>query len=62
MQKNYRRSSIPDLRKRTVPMEQINLNYMNLAICIIIGIVIAVLIASIYTAAAYPNSNFPSTL
>lgn len=62
MIKNYRKATIPNLKKKKPYMGPLHLNYLSLTLCIIIGIIMAVLIASAYTFAAYPNSNFPSTL
>lgn len=62
MVKNYRKASIPNLKKKTSYIGPLYLNYLSLTLCIIIGIVMAVLIASAYTFAAYPNSNFPPNL
>ena len=62
MLKTYRKSSIPDLRKKTGYKEQLNLRYINLASCFFIVLIVAVLIASIITVAGYPNSNFPANL
>jgi len=62
MSKNYRKSQIPDLRKKTGYAEQLSLKYINLGSCILIVLIITVLIASIFTVAAGPNSNFPANL
>lgn len=62
MQKFYRRSTIPDLRKKTGYMDQFNLSNIDIASCIFIGLIITVLIISVFTVAAMPNSNFPGNI
>jgi len=62
MLKTYKKSRVPDLRKKTDHREQLNLKYINLASCVFIVLIIAVLIASIITVAGYPNSNFPANI
>jgi hypothetical protein len=62
MQKNYRRSTIPDLRKKSEYRNQLSLRYINIGACVFIGLIIAVLIISVVTVAAMPNSNFPSNI
>lgn len=62
MFKTYKKSRVADLRKKTDLVDQLNLKYINLASCIFIGLIIAVLIASIITVAGYPNSNFPANI
>ncbi len=62
MIKIYKKSSIPDLRKKTGYMEQLNLKYINLVSCIFIMMIIVILIASALIVAAGPNSNFPVNL
>lgn len=62
MQKSYKKAPIPDLRKKSGYAGQVNLNYTSLGLLILIGIIIAVLIAGILSVSAYPNSNFPANL
>ena len=62
MQKNYGKNPIPSLKKRSRPLEFIELNYLDVKSCIFIGALIIILIASILSVAAYPNSNLPITV
>ena len=59
MIKIHKKSSIPDLRKKTGYAEQLNLKYINIASCIVIMALMIILIASILVVAAGPTSNFP---
>ena len=59
MQKNYGRTQIPDLRKKSGIIEYFDLNYLDPKSCTIIFIMVMVLIAGIMCVAAYPNSNMP---
>lgn len=61
MQRN--KNSIPDLRKKTEELNYLNFHkYFDLQSCILIGLVIVILVFSIISVAALPNSNFPSTI
>lgn len=62
MQRNYGKNPIPSLKKRSRPLEFIELNYLDVKSCIFICAVIMILIASILSVAAYPNSNLPITV
>ena len=62
MQRNYGKNPIPSLKKRSGPLEFIELNYLDVKSCIFIGVLIMILIASILSVAAYPNSNLPITV
>lgn len=62
MQRNYGKNLIPSLKKRSRPLEFIELNYLDVKSCIFIGVLIMILIASILSVAAYPNSNLPITV
>ncbi|MDP3065912.1 MAG: hypothetical protein Q8N08_04160 [Methanobacteriaceae archaeon] len=60
MQKNYRKNSIPNLRKKTSYIDDLGLNYLNFTSCMVIGLVLVFLVASILIVAAAPNSNLPA--
>lgn len=61
MQSN--KNSIPDLRKKTEDLTYLNFHkYFDLQSCIFIGMIILVLLFTIISVAAIPNSNFPSTI
>lgn len=62
MIKLYKKSSIPDLRKKTGYTEQLNLEGINIASCIFIMMVILILIISILFVAANPSPNFPTNI
>ena len=58
MQRNN--NSIPDLRKRTADLNYLNFHkYFDLQSCIFIGLILVILVISIISVAALPNSNFP---
>ncbi|HMK53838.1 MAG TPA: hypothetical protein VK444_03570 [Methanobacteriaceae archaeon] len=60
MQRNYKNNSIPNLRKKTNPIDDLGLNYINIASCLVIGMIMILLLASVIIVAAAPNSNFPA--
>jgi hypothetical protein len=62
MQKNYRKNSIPDLRKKTQYQDEIDLRYLGMRYLVPVVIMLTVLIIGVIMVAATPNSNFPSTI
>lgn len=62
MQKNYRKNSIPDLRKKTQYQDEIDLRYLGMRYLVPVVIMLTVLIIGVMMVAATPNSNFPSTI
>jgi len=54
-----RNSSIPDLRKKT---SIIDLKNVNIAACILVAFILALLVIGIICAAAAPNSNIPASI
>jgi hypothetical protein len=61
MQRN--KNSIPDLRKKTEDLNYLNFHrYFDLQSCLFIGLIVVILIFSIISVAALPNSNFPSSI
>ncbi|MEG3225304.1 MAG: hypothetical protein BME94_07265 [Methanobacteriales archaeon Met13] len=60
MQKNYRTNSIPNLRRRTVHQDEINLNYLGMRYLVPMVITIIMLMIGVMMVAATPNSNFPN--
>jgi hypothetical protein len=62
MQKNYKNSSIPDLRKKTSYKDELDLNFLGSRYAILTLIMITLLLASVMLVAAGPNSNFPASI
>ena len=62
MQKSYRNNQIPDLRRRTHYLDEIDLKYMGMRYFVPMVIMITVLIIGVMMVAAAPNSNFPATM
>jgi hypothetical protein len=61
MQRN--KNSIPDLRKKTEDLNYLNFHrYFDLQSCLFIGLIVVILIFSIISVAALPNSNFPLSI
>ncbi|MDD1774752.1 MAG: hypothetical protein LUQ24_04425 [Methanobacterium sp.] len=61
MQRN--KNSIPDLRKKTEDLNYLNFHrYFDLQSCLFIGLIVVILIFSIISVAALPNSNFPASI
>ncbi|MBI4814452.1 MAG: hypothetical protein HY802_09380 [Methanobacterium sp.] len=62
MQKNYRKNSIPDLRRRTHYRDEIDLRYLGMRYLVPVVIMLTVLMIGVMMVSATPNSNFPSTI
>ena len=62
MQKNYRKNSIPDLRRRTQYQNEIDLRYLGMRYLVPVVIMLTVLIIGVMMVAATPNSNFPASI
>ncbi|HTX61872.1 MAG TPA: hypothetical protein VMC48_06140 [Methanobacterium sp.] len=61
MQRN--KNSIPDLRKKTEDLNYLNFHkFFDVWSCLFIGVIILILVFTIVSVAALPNSNFPSTI
>jgi hypothetical protein len=62
MQKNYRKNSIPDLRRTPQYRDEIDLRYLGMRYLVPVVIMITVLMIGVMMVAATPNSNFPANI
>jgi hypothetical protein len=59
MERDYSKKSIPDLRKKA-SFDEFDIKYLSIASCLVIGLILMLVIASILIVAGAPNSNFPN--
>lgn len=59
MQRNYGRNQIPNLKKRSGIMDQLDSYYLDPKSCLIVLTLVIIIITGIMCVAAIPNSNVP---
>jgi hypothetical protein len=63
MQRNHRNNPIPNLRKKSSHIEEVDLIFLDPRYLLLVTtIIVVVLLASAMLVAAAPNSNFPASI